>query len=144
MPFLATGRYRLERGQAEGFGGDPVPFAAEVRTGLIGAVSDQSRNTYDRATGRRGTVRQITARFPAHTDVQSDDRIINEADTTERYTVVDVRQSPNTAWLGDVVCSMTRNTYNPDDDPAPPGGALAPSTSLAPSLTLAPSAGVPA
>lgn len=110
MPFLATGRYRLERGTGQDQFGDDTDTPTQVTTGVLGSVMEQSRTVFDRASDRVVTVRQTIGRFRPHTDVQAGDRVIDQADGTRRWVVTEVHSVSNPAGLADAVCELTSNT----------------------------------
>lgn len=110
MAFLATGLYRLERGNAPDQFGDDADVLETVQRDQPGAVVERNRTTYDPASARPISVVICTGRFRAGTDVRAGDRVVDQADETRRWVVEDAHQPASITHLGDVVCNLTRNT----------------------------------
>lgn len=113
MTFLATGNYRIERGFTQGAYGDDTDVADTIIAGVRASILEQSRNTLSPDDSRVSVTRWITGRFRPGTDVRPSDRIIDQRDTSKRWSVVDVRELENVPHLGDIVATLVRVTPGP-------------------------------
>jgi hypothetical protein len=108
--FLASGRYRVERGEvADVFDTDASVAPTTVARGLPAAVTEQGQNVFNRASGLPEVVRSVTGRFRHGTDLVAGDRVIDEV-TNDRFVVIEVHTTASGINRPDVVAALTRNT----------------------------------
>ncbi|KPM55737.1 hypothetical protein ACG83_10690 [Frankia sp. R43] len=107
--FVATHRVDVLRGELPDAYGDAADADVLAYRGLPAVITETSRTTWDRATGKPRTVRRARGRFRPGVSLSSGDRIRDVASGT-RYVVVDVVTSTDLVHAADVVCDLRRVT----------------------------------
>ena len=107
MLALSTGRYTIIRGTTtQDDYGDEVTSDDVAYSGVLGSVIERRRTAYNPVDGRIATLRELTGRFSAGTDIQDGDRIKDEK-TDKVYYVSSVYHGTNFVMKSDVVVDLT-------------------------------------
>lgn len=104
--FIATGRYRIERGSVLNDYGDETDEPETIIENVPAAVSEKTVRTADGETVVRA--REIVGRFRPGRDVREGDRVIDER-TGEKFTVQMVERAGGMPVMNaDIITQMVK------------------------------------
>lgn len=107
MKMRATTTVSIFRGIRIDAEGDEVDTSSPVARGVRASIIEQSRRIFDDNDSSLRTIRLITARLPAGTDVKRDDRLFDEK-TRFTYLVSSVTHKQNPVRIPDLELDLIR------------------------------------